>query len=200
MARVGGRNTFFAWTVGVVCAAVIGGLVLIAAPLVPVGLTFFGDKVNPPTSGPVAGDGDEATSGEPGECRDLYPDELWSSLVWADDAVLTPSEEPPVTSATGFVDALAPAVRFTCTWTSAAGTVSTTFASVASDAGAIAATALPTLGFACDETGPRTRCTRDAEGALETIEAGGGLWLSSVQDGWRPSRYADETAMRVWAD
>ena len=58
MARVGGRSTVFAWTVGVASAAVVGALVWLAAPLVPAGLVFLGDKVNPPTSGPVAGDGD----------------------------------------------------------------------------------------------------------------------------------------------
>ncbi len=199
MARVGGRNTVFAWTVGVACAAVVGALVWLAAPLVPAGLVFLGDKVNPPTSGPVAGDGDEVVSGEPAECRDLYPDALWSSLVWEEGSVLTPSDSAPASSADGFVDALAPSVTFTCTWKSDAGAISTTLASVATDAGAIARTALPALGFECGDVADRVRCTLTTEERHETIEAGGGRWLSSVQDGWRPARYDDEIAERVWS-
>lgn len=199
MARVGGRNTVFAWTVGVACAAVVGALVWLAAPLVPAGLVFLGEKVNPPTSGPVAGDGDDVASGEPAECRDLYPDALWSSLVWEKGSLLTPSDAAPASSAAGFVDALAPSVRFTCSWTSDAGAISTTFASVASDAGAIARTALPALGFECRDVDDRVRCTLVTDGRRETIEAGGGRWLSSVQDGWHPLRYDDEVAELVWA-
>jgi len=200
MARVGGRNTLFAWGVGLVCAGIVGALVWLAAPLVPAGLAFLEDRTSPPTSEPVAGDGEEVADAAPSECRDLYSDSLWSSLVWADDSVLTPSEDAPEISAQGFADALAPAVRLTCTWTSAEGDISTTLASVASDAGAIAKTALPSLGYSCTSVAQRTRCTLDADGRLETIEAGGGVWLSSVLDRWRPARYVDETAERVWAE
>src|SRR5690606_36782515 len=174
MARVGGRNTHFAWTVGVCCAAVVGAHVWLAAALLPASQAFVGDKVNPPTSVPVAGDGDDAGSGELTECRDLYPDRLWSSLVLSDDAVLSPSSEPPATSARGFVDALAPSVQFTCSWVNAGGAISTTLASVPPDAGAIATTALPALGFACDSLAGRVRCVLTSEERTETIEMAGG--------------------------
>ena len=200
MARVGGRNTLFAWTVGVACAAVIGLLVWLAVPLVPASLAFLGDQVNPPTSGPAAGDGEDAASGEPTECRDLYPDRLWSSLVLSEDAVLSPSTDAPASAAAGFVDALAPSVRFTCVWQGAEGTISTTLAAVPTDAGAIAKTALPALGFACDTVAARVRCVLTAEERVETIETAGGVWLSTVQDGWRPSRYTDEVAERVFSE
>lgn len=36
MARIGGRNTAFAWFVGVVCAGIVGLLVYLASPMVPV--------------------------------------------------------------------------------------------------------------------------------------------------------------------
>lgn len=198
MARVGGRNTVFAWTVGLVCAAVVGALVWLAAPLVPAGLLFVGEKVNPPTSGPVAGDGDDAGDGAPAECRDLYPDTLWSSLVWTEDSVLSPSEDAPTSAAQGFVDALAPSVRFTCAWTSAKGDITTTLASVPADAGAIAKTALPALGFSCDPIADRVRCVLRSEERIETIETAGGVWLSTAEDGWHPSLYVDEIADRVW--
>ncbi len=199
MARVGGRNTFIAWAVGVGCAAVIGVLVWLAAPLVPGSILFVGDQIGPPTSEPAAAD-DDATGGEIVECRDLYVDALWASLVWAEDAVLSPSTEAPATSATGLVDALAPQVRLTCGWISADGTISTTLADVPADAGAIARTALPALGFACETVAGRDRCVHDADGRVETIEAGGGVWLSTVQDGWHPAGYATRIADRVWMD
>ncbi len=40
----------------------------------------------------------------------------------------------------------------------------------------------------------------EADGRVETIETGGGLWLSSVEDGWHPSGYIDGTAESVWGD
>lgn len=187
-----------AWVVGIACAAVVGALVWLAAPLLPASLQFVDQQVNPPTSGPAAGDGGEVATGEPVECRDLYVDALWASLAWTEDAVLTPSADRPATSATGLVDALSPAVRFTCAWTSASGAISTTLADVPADAGAIARTALPALGFACSDVGDRVRCVLDADGRVETIEAGGGRWLSSVQDGWHPAQYASRVADRVW--
>ncbi|CAI9390553.1 hypothetical protein [Microbacterium sp. T2.11-28] len=201
MARVGGRSTSLAWVVGLACVAVVGALAWIAAPLLPGTVQFVGDQLNPPTSGPAAGDGDEASSGEMGECRDLYADALWTALVWTPDAVLTPSTDAPESSASGLLDALSPRVRFTCSWTSAEGAISTTLADVPADAGAIARTALPALGFACDAVDDRTRCIREGEdGARETIEAGRGVWLSSVQDGWQPAGYAERIADRVWTD
>jgi hypothetical protein len=34
---------------------------------------------------------------------------------------------------------------------------------------------------------------------VETIETAGGLWVSSVEDGWHPSSYVDGIAETVWA-
>jgi hypothetical protein len=115
------------------------------------------------------------------------------------DAVLTPSTEPPASSARGLVDALAPRVTYTCDWTSAEGTLSTTLATVPADAGAIAETALPALGFTCERVATRTRCVLKTDGRVETIETAGGLWVSSVEDGWHPSSYVDGIAETVWA-
>ena len=39
MAKIGGRNTAFAWLVGIVTLAVVVGLVWLAAPMIP---TVFG--------------------------------------------------------------------------------------------------------------------------------------------------------------
>jgi hypothetical protein len=199
MARVGGRNTSFAWVIGVLCAAVIGAMVWIAAPMVPQAAVFLGDYFAAPTSAPVAGDDEQ--QGPPGECRDLYDDELWQSLVRADDALLTPSTDAPLTvAAGGLVDALTPHVQLTCTWTSAEGTLSTTLATVPTDAGSIARSALPALGFECGAVAERIRCVLDGDGRGETIDMAGDVWLSTVQDGWHPSGYVDAVAARVWQE
>ncbi|WP_295576542.1 hypothetical protein [uncultured Microbacterium sp.] len=198
MTRVGGRNAVFAWVVGLISAAIVAVLVVLALPMLPASLAWLGEQVNGPVSEPQAGDepGDDDL---PAECRDLYSQPLWATLVWAPDAVLTPSRDLPSTSAAGLIDALAPTVRMTCTWTSAEGEISTTLAEVATDAGAIAATALPTAGFTCAAIDGRTRCTRTDGELIETIEAGGGLWLSTSQTSWQPADYPGRVAEAVWA-
>ena len=198
MARVGGRNTSFAWLVGVLCAAVIGAMVWIAAPMVPQAAVFLGDYFAAPTSKPVAGDEQQVP---PSECRDLYDYELWKSLVRTDEALLTPSTDVPLTvAAGGLVDALAPRVQLTCTWTSTEGTISTSLATVPTDAGSIAGSALPALGYECTAVAERTRCVLEVDGRSETIDMAGDVWVSSVQDAWQPSGYADAVASRVWPE
>jgi hypothetical protein len=46
--------------------------------------------------------------------------------------------------------------------------------------------------------GERTRCTRTDGDLTETIEAGGGRWLSTSERGWHPSDYVSRIAKRVW--
>ena len=198
MTRVGGRNAAAAWVVGVLCAGVVAVLAVLALPLLPVGLAWL-DGGSQPTSEPAA-DGDSSGDGMPVECRDLYSDALWGRLVSAEDSLLSPSKEVPTTSPGSLVDALQPTVHFTCDWTSADGTISTTFAEVPTDAGAIAKAALPAEGFECANTKDRVRCTLTVDDRVETIEAGGGLWLSTTQAGWHPSNYVDDTAERVWVE
>lgn len=199
MARVGGRNSAFAWIVGILCAGVVGVLAWIAAPLMPVAVQFVADQLNPPTSEPAAGSGGAgADDPQPSECRDLYPGDLWSELTRTEDAVLTPSDEWATSAASGLLDALTPTLRFTCAWTGDERAVVTSLADVPADAGAIAETALPALGFTCAPVEVRTRCVREDGQTVETIETGGGLWVMSVESGWRPDRYADRVAAQVW--
>src|SRR5690606_28533986 len=124
------------------------------------------------------------------ECRDLYVDALWSSLVWAPESLLDQSTASPTTTATDVVEALAPSVRMTCDWRSSTGTISTTVAAVAADAGAIVTAALPSLGFTCAQNGERIRCVREDGDLTESIETGRGLWLSSSQNAWYPADYS----------
>ncbi|MBN9177704.1 MAG: hypothetical protein J0I43_10100 [Microbacterium sp.] len=199
MAKVGGRNAAFAWIVGLVCLGVVGVLGFLALPLIPASVAWVGDTVNRPTSPPDAGDtGVDAATGVPTECAGLYDSALWATMRFTSGAVLTPSVDAPVSTATSLVAALQPQVRFTCAWHADAGTVSTTLAAVPTDAGAIAAAALPGAGFECETDGDRTRCTRTDGDLTETIEAGGGLWLSTSEQAWHPAEYVRRTGDRVW--
>ena len=203
MARVGGRNAAFAWVVGVGCLAILGVLAALALPLIPASMTWFGTTVDTaqgtsqtaPTSAPVAA-GEEGAL--PTECPALYDEALWATMRFTRGAVLTPSKDAPVTTATALVSALSPAVQLTCFWHADAGTVSTTLATVPPDAGAIAAAALPGSGFTCESVDERTRCTRTDGDLTETIEAGGGLWLSTSESAWHPAGYVSRTGDRIW--
>ncbi len=203
MARVGGRNAAFAWVVGVGCLAILGVLATLALPLIPASMTWFGTTVDTaqgtsqtaPTSAPVAA-GEEGAL--PTECPALYDEALWATMRFTRGAVLTPSKDAPVTTATALVSALSPDVQLTCFWHADAGTVSTTLATVPPDAGAIAAAALPGSGFTCESVDERTRCTRTDGDLTETIEAGGGLWLSTSESAWHPAGYVSRTGDRIW--
>ncbi|MDT3331711.1 hypothetical protein Q9S78_13655 [Microbacterium sp. KSW-18] len=204
MARVGGRNAAFAWFVGIVSAAIIVTLLVLAIPMFPaasqwlaqIGRTSDGsDGAGAPSPG--ASSASDAASSPQG-CRDLYNDAAWAVLRQTDGAVVTASTDPPVSTAKDVVAALQPAVVLTCRWTSDAGEISTTVATVPTDAGAIAAASLPAKGFTCADDDGRVRCERTDGDLVESIEAGGGRWLSTSQQAWHPSRYAEGVADAVW--
>lgn len=199
MARVGGRNAFIAWVVGIGCAAILGVLAFLAVPLLPASVSWVGNVVERPTSQPAADDVQEtAPEGTIAECDQLYGEALWAALRFEDGAVLTPSTDAPTTTAAALVSALQPQVQLTCSWTAEIGSVTTTLATVATDAGAIAASALPASGFTCEAIEDRTRCARTDGDLTETIEAGGGLWVSTSESAWHPAGYTARVADRVW--
>ncbi len=201
VSRTGGRNSVAAWIIGVVCLAVVVTLLVLALPVLPATPGWVRDLF-----------GSEETSeevvDEPGalanNCRDLYADAQWAGLQWTPESALVPSTDAPQTTVPEVTEALDPQVRVTCDWSSEDGTISTTVAEVGSDAGDIIAAGLPEKGFTCTEiteVADRVRCVRSTdEGALETIEAGSGLWVSSLHEGWTPDQYASRIALRVWAE
>ncbi|MGV9194669.1 hypothetical protein ACQ143_10045 [Microbacterium sp. MC2] len=195
MARVAGRNAVFAWIVGLLCAGVVAGLAYLALPLLPATVDWVAQQNAPDDDAETVDDLDPF---EPAECRHLYVDALWSSLTWTPGSVLMPSRDAPTTTATSVTDALQPDVRMTCDWISDSGEIHTTVAAVATDAGAIATAALPGLGFECAEHHARVRCVREDGDLVETIETGGGLWLSTSQTGWYPADYTRRVADRVF--
>ncbi|SDQ45453.1 hypothetical protein [Microbacterium sp. cf332] len=191
MARIGGRNVVFAWTVGVFCAAVLVVLAVLTVPLVTTGMGLLGERTDAGPQ-PAASDG-------PAQCRDLYPEALWVSLQYAPGVALEQTQDAPVSSASALVEALAPEVRFTCSWSSETGTISTTVGAVGTDAGSIAASALPAQGFSCTERASRTLCARTEGDLVETIEAGDGHWVSTSQNAWHPEQYASRVGNAVFS-
>lgn len=195
MARVGGRNAGFAWFVGVVSAAIVVTLIVLAVPMFPAASRWVAEA----SGASAAPEASAGIGAAPLACRDLYSEAAWAGLRWTDGAELVPSTDPPITTATDVVAALEPQVELTCTWTSDLGEISTTVATVPTDAGAIATAALPALGFDCAGDDDRVRCTRTDGDLVETIDTGGGRWVSTSQQGWHPSRYTDGVARAVWS-
>lgn len=198
MARIDGRSVWVAIPVGVFCLAAVGALGWLALPMVPAAFGWVGSAVDGSLAAPIRSAA-PAASGAPTTCRGLYNDALWATLSLAPQAVLTPGATPPVTTATTLATALAPRVRVTCTWHGQGGaSISTTVADVATDAGAIAAASLPGEGFGCTDQGTRVRCEKTAGDVVETIELGGGRWLSSTLTAWQPAQYSERVAAAVW--
>jgi hypothetical protein len=201
MARVGGRSLWLAWPVGVMCAGVVGALAWMAAPGLPGAVEFVGNTLRGATSAPVA-DGagtPPAPSAAATDCRDIYPDRLWSELTWTPDALLSQTTAPPAT-ATALAAALAPDVRLTCTWRVDDGrSVATTVATVGADAAAVARAALSAEGFTCSADGDAAHCARTSGTVTEIHDLRGRTWLSSVLTGWMPQDYAAQVASRVFA-
>jgi len=45
MAQVGGRNLGMSWVAGIVCAAIVGALIWLSLPMLPVLAQFAGDAL-----------------------------------------------------------------------------------------------------------------------------------------------------------
>lgn len=201
MARVGGRSLWIAWPMGVICAGVVAVLVWLAVPGVPGMIDFAGNMLRGATSAPAADGGGAASAAEQPatDCRSLYPDRLWSQLTWTPDVLLSQNAAAPATD-TALPAALAPAVRFSCTWRiDDAHRVSTTVAAVAAGSAPIAQAALAAEGFTCvaaDADG--VHCERERDGVREIHDVRGDVWLSSQLVGWAPEDYGALTASRAF--
>ena len=210
MARANGRNLWIAWPIGVICAAVVAALLYVAQPMIPVVAGWTGSMFYAATHLPGATAADEtvaagiAQGAEPGslDCRALYPDDLWAELIWTPDVLLSQNLAPPSASVTVLADALAPTVLVTCSWRAAGGiSIASTLARVPAEFAEIAGTALREQGFSCTVDtggGGGVACSRARAGVIEEYVVRDGLWLSSVQSSWHPSRYGARLAANVW--
>jgi hypothetical protein len=203
MARIGGRNLWLAWPVGLVCAGVVGALVWLAVPGVPATIAFVGDTLRAATSTPqaaAAGPVSEVALDGSAEldCRDVYPSQLWGELAWTPDSLLSQTRAAPPTSVTALVDALQPTVRVTCAWRSHLGTIVTSVSAVGADASPVAEAALAGQGFACSPYGSGVSCRRSSAGVVEEQVIRDGVWVSSVETSWRPPQYGARLAAFIW--
>lgn len=136
MARVAGRNRWIAVPVGILCAAVVGALVWLAAPMIPVSVAWVGDTLRDASARQAAAldreDGEVRRALAEGgvDCRAAYPDSLWSELTWRGGSLLDQSTDAPPTGADALIDALGPDVVVTCAWRSDAGAITTAFTRV----------------------------------------------------------------------
>ncbi|QIG38611.1 hypothetical protein G5T42_03165 [Microbacterium sp. 4R-513] len=203
MARIGGRNLWLAWPVGLLCAGVVGALVWLAIPAVPGTVGFVGDTLRSATSKPQAASaGPVSTLALDGaaqlDCRDVYPSQLWGELAWTPDSLLSQTHAAPATAVTALVDALQPTVRVTCAWRSPRGAIITTLSTVGTDASTVTEAALLGQGFSCRPLGSGVACRRSSAGIVEEHAVRDGLWLASVETTWHPEHYGSRLAAFVW--
>jgi len=188
MARIGGRSLWLAWPAGLLCAAAVSGLVLLAAPGIPGAVAFVGDTLRAATNTPVVV---ETEAPEPAsDCRHLYSQPLWSSLVWSPDALLWQRHTAPASTPEA-VAAAAPTVVVTCHWRGPAGHfIETTVSTVAAEGAAAVPATLIAQGFACESAGDTTHCERVSGDVVEVHDLRGDRWVSSTLSGWMPTDYA----------
>ncbi|QKJ18460.1 hypothetical protein [Microbacterium hominis] len=203
MARTGGRSVWIAVPATLLCFAVVGALVWLAVPMVPVVITWAGDTLRGATER-----AQRETEVQPAvqaiddgaiDCRSLYPDGLWSELLWTPGILLTQNAAPPATVEAALVDALAPEVIVTCAWVrTEPGSVITTLARVDADARPIAEAALRADGFACAADGEALRCGRERGRAAEEHVFRDDLWLANVGTAWMPEDYTARLEKTLW--
>ena len=202
MARVGGRNSWIAVPAGVVCAAVLGMLVWLSLPMIPVAIAWVGDTLRDataprPVATPALTPAQEAAGGAGVDCRTLYSDDLWNELTWRPGSLLNQSGAAPATAATAFADAASPEVLVTCTWRFDSGEIATTLSRIDPEAASVAEAALAGDGFAC-RAGEQLTCTRVLGAVLEEHTLRDGLWLVSVESRWHPEDYGPRLDRTVW--
>lgn len=215
MAKIGGRNTAFAWFVGLVSLVVVAGLVWLAAPMTPVVLAWTGGVVdgalNPRPAAPAPEPSPSPTetappipiddeAGPPTACGDLYPRALWDQLKAASGTSLDESIEYPPSSVAGLPEALGAQVVLGCAWTDGSGTATVTVADVSASAVETAQSVLPATGFVCTPLDDGVRCDLPAgdQSAAESHVLKGGRWLAVVRTFPGPPFDQASTEARVW--
>ncbi|MDQ1082906.1 MULTISPECIES: hypothetical protein [Microbacterium] len=201
MARIGGRSLWLAWPVGLFCLAAVLGLGVLAAPGIPGAIGFVGDTLRSVTSPSATVDAEPATPAT--ECRRLYSQPMWSSLVWSPDALLS-QRRTAALSTPEAVAAAQPTTVVTCHWRGVGGRfLETTVSTVSPEGAAAAVAALASQGFACtsapDASQPAvTHCVRTTGEVDEVHDLRGDRWVSSTLSGWMPDGYAEDAASHAF--
>lgn len=201
MARIGGRNSFMAWVVGLASAAVVAVLLVLAVPAIPAGIQMIGDSLRSSTSAPVAQG--ESTVVAPASttplCQGLYTEALWAELTQRAGGDPVQDTSAPRVSATSLVTSLAPQVTASCTFTGInTGSIVTTVAKVDAGADRVARSTLEAAGYGCEDYGNGVRCRITTAAGVEDQIVRDGIWLASVFSGWQPDRYTERVALQIW--
>lgn len=188
MARVGGRNAWIAWPAGIICTVVVAILIVLALPGVPGAVTFVGDTLRAARSAPTATP--EPSRTPAATCGELYTPELWSSLVWSRDNLLT-QRRTPAASTPEAVAASGATVVVTCHWRGRAGrSLETTVSTVTPEGASAVQATLSSQGFGCQVSGDTAHCERASGGVVEEHDLRGDRWVSSTLTNWMPDDYA----------
>lgn len=199
MARVGGRSAWIAWPAGVLCAAVVATLFVLAAPGLPGAVTFVGDTLRTGSTTPPYTDAPRVP-GPAGTCRDLYTQPMWSALVWSPEALLT-QRRTTALSTPEAVAAAAPTPVITCHWRGEGGRwLETSVAAVSPEGAAAVQSTLTAQSFTCTAAEATVHCERQADGVTEIHDLRGDRWVSSTFSGWMPDGYAAVVASRAFGE
>ena len=204
MDRATGRSLWVAIPATALCIGVLGALVWLARPMLPVAFGWVGDTLRSATAAEQAVEeapapADVVAGGAELDCRDAYPDLLWAELIWRGDVLLGQNRTPPPLSTPDIGDALTPLVHVTCAWTFGdAGSIVSSLATVDEEAAAVAEAAFAASGFTCETTDAATTCRGESRGVVEEHVFRGGLWLATVADGWMPEEYPARLSAFVW--
>lgn len=203
MARIGGRNSWIAVPAGMLCVAVVGALVWLSLPMIPVTVAWIGDTLRQatepqPAATAAATPAQRAVEGGSIDCRTMYPDDLWNELTWREGSLLNQSLAAPATAATSFADAAVPEVLVTCDWRFETGGIVTTLSKVDPATATVAEAALSGEGFSCRTSGGELDCSRTDGDVLEEHTLRDGLWLVSVERQWQPEDYGARLDHGVW--
>ncbi|WP_063256844.1 hypothetical protein [Microbacterium sp. T32] len=199
MARVGGRSAWIAWPVGVLCAAVVATLLVLAAPGLPGAVTFVGDTLRAGSTTPPWTDAPRVP-GPATTCRDLYTQPMWSELVWSPEALLTQRHTGPLSTPEA-VAAAAPTPVITCHWRGEGGRwLESSVATVSADGATAVEATLSGQGFTCATDADTVHCERTADGVTEVHDLRGDRWVSSTFSGWMPDGYTAVVASRAFGE
>ncbi|MFJ4037326.1 hypothetical protein ACIPVB_04530 [Microbacterium sp. NPDC090007] len=196
MARIGGRSLWLAWPAGLFCAAAVAAMVVLALPGVPGAVAFVGDTLRAATAPLPADEGPPPTPAT--DCRHLYSQPLWSSLVWSPEALLSQRRTPPLSTPEAAAAAAA-SVVVTCHWRGDGGRfVETTVSTLAPEAVATVTSTLSAQGFTCTAGDDAPHCERTAGEVTEVHDLRGDRWVSSTLSGWMPTGYAEVVASHAF--
>lgn len=196
MARIGGRSLWLAWPAGLFCVAAVAAMVVLAVPGVPGAVAFVGDTLRAASAPVPADQGPPPTPAA--DCRHLYSQPLWSSLVWSPEALLSQRRTPPASTPEAAA-AAAPTVVVTCHWRGEAGrSLETTVSTVAPEAVAEVTSTLASQGFACTTAADVQHCERSTADITEVHDLRGDRWVSSTLVGWMPADYAAVVASHAF--